>query len=577
MPHPVLSNPDILFEIFRQIAQGPEDAICLSRATLAGCARVCKVFTDSAQRVLWERLPSVFPLLNLLRPQFTRLVEGREDMSDSDILYDTYVLHDIPDARQWARFCHYAARVRVLSEDFHADSLEDSSSSDSESDDSEPDEQYRSFIVPSVWVYLGRLSQGRPLLPAIRELNWTSTGPDQTELFLLSGPLLQTLRLHFRPLYGCSDDEYEMSLPLLARTIASISPNIREFVVTSEEGDPVYSAIHGVDRMKHLRTLRVDHRPAVEAAHFGEIAETLHNLEELEALALGLCCVHPIRQKSTAELRALKSLSITDYSGKPEAYTVFHAPNLRSLSIEYVQVAANVASCVPVSQALARQFPAITSLALTFWLSSTLSYPRPISLNLADGIAPLLSLPNVVEFSLQFSGGTVDLPNQDVHAMIAAWPHLSSLSIALIGPKDDYTHIRAPSIAALMDVARTASRLKTIRLSHLRLAEEELQQDLAIMSPDTQPLCCRSLEVLTVDVLQYPPKQKHKWVKERLALLVHGLFPSLDVRQSRLHTRSLGDESRGDRDDRLNERSRRGWNSVLAKVEAMRRSAGSGA
>ncbi|KAI0369041.1 hypothetical protein BV20DRAFT_1053563 [Pilatotrama ljubarskyi] len=575
MPHPVLSNADILFEVFRQVARGPDDEKSLRRDTLAKSARVCKTFADLALRVLWERLPSIFPLLNLLHPSFAWLDEGREGTDESETLYDTFVLYSLPDAGQWARFCDYAARVRVLTENFRAYLHNDYDSTDSESENSEAVDKWRSFIVPSVWVHLGRLSRGRPLLPAIRELNWTTTGPDQTELFLLVGPLLHTLRVHFKPLYTCSDDEYDSSLPLLVRTIASVAPAIREFAITAED-KPVQSAIYGAEEMKQLRVLRIDdqHRwSAVEPNNFPDMTRALQNLEELESLTIGLRYEVPA-DESAEELRALRHLSITDYSGRPQAYTVFRAPSLRSLAITYCEsVTVADTACAAISQALVHQFPTITSLALKFRLPDEFT---AASLNMQEAIAPLFSLTGLKEFSVHFhTGGRASVKNADVRAILDTFSHLSSLSITLTSPPDRAAEITPPSFPALIELARSGSRLKTLRLSHLRLTEEDLLHNLPITDADAHPLCCRTVEVLTVNTLQYPWKEP-KGAKKKLALLVNGLFPNLDVRKSRLETQGSGDKSLDDIGYAPGYKSRQEWGAVLNEVEAMRRSAASG-
>lgn len=102
MAHLALLNQDILFEVFqhvgrqRQSSETHDDEPCHNDAetqTLARCARVCRAFREPSLRVLWEYLPSILPLLQLLAPHFRKLEHGREgDKSWGEgHEYDTYV------------------------------------------------------------------------------------------------------------------------------------------------------------------------------------------------------------------------------------------------------------------------------------------------------------------------------------------------------------------------------------------------------------------------------------------------------------------------------------------------------
>lgn len=97
-----LLNQDILLEVFqhvgrqRQSSETHDDEPCHNDAetqTLARCARVCRAFREPSLRVLWEYLPSVLPLLQLLAPHFRKLEHGREGDKDwgEGHEYDTYV------------------------------------------------------------------------------------------------------------------------------------------------------------------------------------------------------------------------------------------------------------------------------------------------------------------------------------------------------------------------------------------------------------------------------------------------------------------------------------------------------
>lgn len=78
MPHAAVLNPEILTRIFWQASPEPSEDEWPRNDVVAKSARVCQAFCEPATRVLWERLPSVFPLLKLLAPSFGRIKGGHK-------------------------------------------------------------------------------------------------------------------------------------------------------------------------------------------------------------------------------------------------------------------------------------------------------------------------------------------------------------------------------------------------------------------------------------------------------------------------------------------------------------------
>ncbi|KAI0657706.1 hypothetical protein C8Q70DRAFT_260324 [Cubamyces menziesii] len=132
---------------------------CLERCrTLACCARVCTSFLDPALDVLWRALNSIHPILQLL-PITT--------------IDRTVMLTEVTPAR-WARFQQYAQRVRVLIRPNGID-----------------------YVHQSVWMLLGSLLQGAPLLPRLVRLSLDILVNRPADYLCLLSPSLRNLELSF--------------------------------------------------------------------------------------------------------------------------------------------------------------------------------------------------------------------------------------------------------------------------------------------------------------------------------------------------------------------------------------------
>ncbi|OJT04003.1 hypothetical protein TRAPUB_5332 [Trametes pubescens] len=636
VPHPVLQNQDILLAIFSQ-ARARAEHEQVPYDSVAKCARVSQAFREPALQVLWERLSSILPLLRLLAPNF-RTIDGGHEAQDrmSVRQYNAYVsglspalqphiltghihllqvLRDIPDSKQWARFCEYARRVRVLHHDGTANVVlkpryghRNSTVSDySSSSESEPDPDADSvhefdnqnnpdvegafnhehgvnsganvgheededtatdfyedtedgsdqdseslfdlsgatYIFPSVWYHLRRLTAGQPLLPTLRELDWT-TEPDQTEIFMLVGPCLERLHLRFNPMHPFTDHEYNATLPLLVRNIISLAPSLKHFAITTRAMSTVCSVLPEVHRMSKLRTLALDTGPptglSLNARSLRDAR--LDTLEDLESLTIGFRVLDDVLDADAIiTLPVLRVLKVVDYAGNIGAYKLFNVPALRALEVTVCLPAHIPETYSALSAALARHFPAVTSISLAFQSLAPDSATLPmVPFSLLDVMQPLLGLPDIRVFSFLADSRTrVSFPSAELHALLRSWPLLLTLSVIvpLPGATPPSLVPEMPGVSALVDAARNHTELTILHLNCLKITQEEL--DAALLDgPDTHaevqlsaPRAGSKLEVLTVAHMTNDRgkcvRPNHGRLLSRFAAVVDRLFPRLDL------------------------------------------------
>ncbi|EIW52597.1 uncharacterized protein TRAVEDRAFT_53040 [Trametes versicolor FP-101664 SS1] len=616
-PHPALQNQDILLAIFSQ-ARARAEHEQVPHDSVAKCARVCQAFRDPALQVLWERLSSILPLLRLLAPNFRNIDGGHEAQDGMDVRkYNAYVLREIPDAKQWARFCEYARRVRVLHHDgtanavlqprygrrnstvsYHSSSSESEPDPDADSvhesdsqsnadvggasdpenggsnighEDEEdpgsvfhedmgdgPDQDSSLFdlsgathIFPSVWYHLRCLAAGQPLLPTLRELDWT-TEPDQTEIFMLVGPCLKRLHLRFNPLHPFTDHEYDAALPLIVRNVISLAPSVKHFAITTRAISTVRSVLPEVHRMSKLRTLELDAGPATGFAFNAASLRSarLDTLEDLESLSIGFRVLDDaLDVDATIALPALRALKVVDYAGNIEAYKLFDVQALRSLEATICLPVHSPDTYRALSAAFARRFPAVSSIVLALRSLAPASATLPtVAFLLLDVIQPLLGLSDIRVFSFLADGGArVSFPSADPYALLRAWPLLSVLSIIapLPGSTPPSLVPEMPGVWTLVYAARNHVELRILHLNCLKISQEELDVALQVLNgPDThagsQESALRTgskLEVLTVAHMTNDRgtcvRPNHGRLLSRFAVVVHKMFPRLDVERCR--------------------------------------------
>ncbi|KAI0631415.1 hypothetical protein C8Q77DRAFT_1218912 [Trametes polyzona] len=619
MPHPALQNQDILLEILRQARGSVGNQAQAGYDTIATAARVNKAFCEPALQILWEHLPSILPLLRLLSPSFRSINGGHEASETRGVRrYDAYVLHDIPNAQQWAIFCRYAQRVRVLHYDdpapkppveqrFGRTSLDyatiqvSDSESDGESDedtassdpsdtgseigstidtneapgeddgpsaiaDDDPEYQPHSeevdsasepradpqpevtsarsrnptYIFPSVWYHFRRLSQGKPLLPTLRELRWT-TGPDQTEIFLFVGPSLERLHLHFHPMHRFTDNEYDATLPLLMRSIFA------------RHASSLRSVVSQIRQMNKLRSLAIDPAPATGRAMTAArlLSARLETFENLESLTISLRVTVHEWDASPITLPSLRTLVVADYAGNPEAYKLFDAPGIHTLDVTLRLRELTTTATRAICSAIARKFPGVSSLTFAIRSPSSRRPPNDVASSPLGVMQPLLGLTRVRSFSLATDRTLpVAIGSSGLRPLLESWPDLTSLSIDLgfLHASPYVVSNVLPNPSVLVDVARTRTRLEKLFLSDLRLdwLVPAHARSLPSIGTEEAPLRCASMRVLAFGIMRnlservVPGLRRSREARlEACAAYVHRLYPNLDLARCRAESGAL--------------------------------------
>ncbi|KAJ7757198.1 hypothetical protein DFH07DRAFT_940511 [Mycena maculata] len=153
--HIALAIPEIVQGIFAQVDTLPGTG----RGDLASAARCCRHLSEPALDRLWSRMWDLRSLLNLL----DGLVE--ED--------GICILRGKVHRKEWTRFTSYAARIRVL---YYTNNPQTPPSIDA-----------------SVFIQIGRLSQGKLLFPRLIALYFTASRFPVPELLLFKAESLLDL------------------------------------------------------------------------------------------------------------------------------------------------------------------------------------------------------------------------------------------------------------------------------------------------------------------------------------------------------------------------------------------------
>ncbi|OJT06507.1 hypothetical protein TRAPUB_2666, partial [Trametes pubescens] len=448
-------------------------------------------------------------------------------------------LYSIPDAHQWARFCYYADRVRVL---VHYDSPNTNVPFD---DDKFP---RPTLILPSVWFYLKQLSGDRALLPALRELQWM-TSPFDTELFDLLCPSLQRICVRLNPMHPHTNAEWDAHLPLLIRNVAALAPELRQFEVGAIPSNTLRAIVPELHKMRHLRHLAVDVKCSSGRDMDSQalsVAE-LDTLEDLQYFRLGLAIEDdPRAAPSTITLRTLHSLAVVDSRGNQEAYGLSNTPSLRSFDATIRSRNIDPNGYRDLLFAFTQQFPDIASLTLTLDEGGA---------DLIRVIEPLHHLHALRTLSFIVGEAYVGVSSAEVRVLLERVPHLSSLTIDFSSTMTRISN-SMPWTGLLLHLAQFGSELTEVFLSNLKLSAYELDRALAqtvLAQPNTQ------LVVLVIGRVTHGSPLDAQSDLAKCAVLVLRLFPNLDPERCRAcPPKSYYWETAG------------AWNTILTEVERLR-------
>ncbi|KAF9817778.1 hypothetical protein IEO21_03237 [Rhodonia placenta] len=181
-PNTPTLNYDVLLDVVRSLdpwndtsRSGRPDAVKLR--ALARTARSCRALSGIALDVLWRKLDDIGNLLALLSAfMFFDFVKAEDRVAidtDTEITYEPlWLLREEILPGEWTRFEQYAHRVRILTR------------------------LGPSKLEPAALVQLFRLTEGKPLLPNIEEIEYEEWHAFDPSILFLVAPSLRILRVN---------------------------------------------------------------------------------------------------------------------------------------------------------------------------------------------------------------------------------------------------------------------------------------------------------------------------------------------------------------------------------------------
>ncbi|PIL32338.1 hypothetical protein GSI_05584 [Ganoderma sinense ZZ0214-1] len=151
--------------------------------------------------------------------------------------------------------------------------------------------------------------------------------------------------------------------------------------------------------------------------------------------------------------------------------------------------------------------------------------PRPSSL--MDYAEPLMALRNMRSFHIYFRATDPSLCDDDILRIGAAWPRLASLRIAHVTGEYSQPDVAAPSLSAIVELARRCPALTSLRLPELD------SRDLPVPRQSAVSPLGHGLRYLKIDSVRPPPptSESHQ-VYMDMATVLDLVFPSIDLKKA---------------------------------------------
>ncbi|KAH9892665.1 hypothetical protein C8Q73DRAFT_699003 [Cubamyces lactineus] len=578
--HPALVNPDVLDEVFRHLnpmrdprelartgmlplvitgalwyndPQGP-----IKRKSLVNAAQVCKAFSEPASNILWQAIVDGFwPLLcsfptfrvDCARGNITKDGSGdpTDAPQDSNDEIETF-LQGISSAH-WLRWEHCARRVRFLA-------VRDGSDSPA--------------LISS---FLRIFTAARPVaashpLPGLQTLLIDETCGDPTRVQLLHllslAPSLSAICIHSTrtslEFNHLSDDLKVLSqshlldrLQILHASCETWHPRRRRRI----------NDLRDVNVFRRLQVLRTDNLAPLA---FDSLLPQLASLAELENLSLSLLPSNDyygvpllndeehhgtsLATPSHFGFKALRQLHVT---GQPRQISKI-LRCVESLTLGDIALSVAPSSSADVRPMLTdlASWPAIsTSLrrlhlhydAERDWFSRRTQRAirageiSPLHIALSGILSPLLQLRALQFFWLSSGGRPFAIRDMDVAAMGEAWSSIRNLTV-ISQPLGETSGIipqpsaLRPSFSSLVHLATRCQSLEELHINSppLDMSEDDVATLERWATADGNDLTPQPrLRRLTPAVFYDP-----RWLElslpnvDRLAIVMHRLFPSLD-------------------------------------------------
>ncbi|KAH9927032.1 hypothetical protein B0H21DRAFT_826508 [Amylocystis lapponica] len=502
--HRALRCPDILYEIFDHLDLVPEQLsgrptiwpslryTVISRATkqsafhpnrvvLANAACSCKAFSSPALNLLWKRLDSFQPLLQLFSCFQPIPPESAVDwpLRRRTCLY----MSADPAPGEWTRFQQYAQYVQSIA------------FTTSEA------------IDLSVFSWLLRHNKDQPPLPALQNMIWDGAlkinvynahrsdipRPVQDIVnghfladVMAASPALQELTIH----------TINATVPAGPMTTGNICRHLRKLDLIGCDGLDGLSlcVLSNLDDLRDLAiTLPATAAPEVEGkSAFALLTGGFHNVQQL--------CVNGTAQQLLSFLGVV-------------------APRLlRVLKIRDLSPSLNVPLRRGVLETVASRYPTLRHMTCNFRGAPG---DETALGALMDTLQPLLTLSRLEELVMKLGSGVpLAWTARDVRAMAYAWPRITVLWLDYEVHHGGHAPAPVPPVHALVDLARHCPRLRELCLPAMNIDADTLlyRPTLPVLRGMRHlRLRCRDCETTEAISMQYD-----------VAKFIDRMFPALE-------------------------------------------------
>ncbi|GBE86899.1 hypothetical protein SCP_1001430 [Sparassis crispa] len=470
--HRALQNDDILREIFEYLSAPlqvfPVRQSLSDRKALLAAARVCSSFSEHALDGLWRDLPSVLPILKILKTSLLQ-IDTSYDMRE-------YILQGPVSAAEFRRFLSYSRRVRALREV----------------------QLHNEKISPSVFQLLSYLARGKPLFPSLRTLGWEQYHPCGTEVLAFLSPSLRTLSLTI----GEPRNPEDMST--LGGIICNFACQISDLPLQSLMIDDLHISplfIRTLAHFKHLRVLTIKRPIAVQ-----ELTLSLAGLEDLERLDITLDDSEvPPDDKPLACFNSMKNLSVYRGTASGLLHILRATSTSRSLHTCEIEMLPLPATSSATFQKALRVLSRSSLRTVLVNCEPTRGFPKFTQYR--DMVYPLFKSRGLRDVSLSFDDPTICLADNDIKGMAEAWPKLVSLTLFQCGSD--------PPIASIFSLFAFASQcpdLESLVFSNTNFLPTcpDRLDDVPVMSHRLQCLELRSLWNSSPEAVQQSARFLHR-------------------------------------------------------------------
>ncbi|PIL32330.1 hypothetical protein GSI_05576 [Ganoderma sinense ZZ0214-1] len=401
-------------------------------------------------------------------------------------------------SEHWSRLQGYAERMQIMA-----------------AEQSTLDE-----IHPSVWLFLTARLGGSPLLPRVRELHVHRLRISGTPFlaFLLS----PTIRLFDLSFGFESEEEDRVRAPhvqtSILQTLPDMVPDLEDFTYGSGfDLSVVRGCLQQFTQFKRLKSLITP--PDVELDQ--HVLQVFSSVSTLQILS---CCIDlsgistlvlpsdPFLQLAEVDLRAHTDHLITFFRACP-------FPNLVRIELHITDPPTVshprdlfVAICKHCDPTLIKHLDVDVLHRFIARPSSLMEYAEP-----------LVALRNMRSFRLCFWSTEPSICDDDILRIGTAWPRLTSLNINHITQQYSQPDVMAPSLSAIVELARRCPALTSLALAELAL---ELDPR-GLPKLSAVPPLGHGLRYLDIDCVRSPPSSHEMYLD--MATVLDRVFPSIDL------------------------------------------------